>query len=54
MGIETMPNGRKMEVKAENETCPDCRGKGSVGNSPNNIRMCSRCNGRGKLKSAAR
>jgi hypothetical protein len=28
MGIERMPNGRWMETAIEDETCPDCRGKG--------------------------
>src|ERR1700722_390722 len=54
MGIEKMPSGRKMESAKEDETCPNCRGKGTTGDSPNNIRMCTRCGGRGKIRAAAR
>jgi DnaJ-class molecular chaperone len=54
MGIEKMPGGRKMETANEDETCPNCRGKGTTGDSPNNIRMCPRCGGRGKIRAAAR
>ena len=50
MGIERVPNGRRMESGSENETCPECRGKGTTGNSPNNVRMCTRCGGKGKLR----
>jgi DnaJ-class molecular chaperone len=50
MGIECMPSGRRTETSSEDETCPDCRGKGMTGNSPNNIRMCKRCDGKGKLR----
>jgi DnaJ-class molecular chaperone len=54
MGIEKMPSGRKMETANEDETCPNCRGKGTTGDSPNNIRMCTRCGGRGKVRAPAR
>jgi DnaJ-class molecular chaperone len=50
MGIEKMPSGRRMESAVEDEICPDCRGKGTTGDSPNNIRICTRCKGRGKIR----
>jgi DnaJ-class molecular chaperone len=50
MGIEKMPSGRRMETSGEDETCPDCRGKGMTGDSPNNIRICTRCKGKGKVR----
>jgi DnaJ-class molecular chaperone len=50
MGLEKMPSGRRMETGSEDEVCPDCRGKGTTGNSPENIRMCRRCDGKGKIR----
>lgn len=29
MGIEKMPSGRRIETRQEDETCPDCKGKGT-------------------------
>jgi DnaJ-class molecular chaperone len=49
MGLEKMPSGRRMESSNEDETCPDCRGKGMTGDSPNNVRICRRCSGKGKI-----
>jgi len=54
MGIEKVPNGRRMETTVEDEICSQCHGKGTVGNSPNTIRSCPRCGGRGKVRSPAR
>ena len=54
MGIERMPNGRRMEGNIEDETCPACRGKGMTGDSPNNVRMCTRCSGKGKIRAPSR
>ena len=54
MGIERMPNGRRMESAVEDETCPDCHGKGMTGSSPNNVRICTRCDGKGKLRKPGR
>ena len=50
MSLERMPNGRTLESSIEDETCPDCRGKGTTGDSPNNVRECQTCNGRGKVR----
>jgi DnaJ-class molecular chaperone len=50
MSLERMPQGRRVETYGENETCPDCKGKGTTGDSPNNIRMCGRCKGSGKIR----
>jgi DnaJ-class molecular chaperone len=50
VGMEKMPNGRRMESAIEDETCPKCRGKGTTGDSPNTVRMCGRCSGRGKVR----
>ncbi len=51
MSLERMPNGRKKETYGEVEECSRCRGKGTVGDSPNNVRMCPTCNGTGKVRS---
>lgn len=45
MGIEKLPSGR--EGKIELEKCPDCKGEGYKEG-----KMCGRCNGTGKLRSA--
>jgi len=50
MSLERMPQGRRMETRIEDETCPDCKGKGTTGDSPNNVRMCRRCGGKGKIR----
>ena len=52
MSLERMPNGRRLEGNIEDEVCPDCRGKGTTGDSPNNVRVCQKCNGRGKVRAA--
>jgi DnaJ-class molecular chaperone len=50
MSLERMPNGRRTETCVEDEVCPECRGKGTTGDSSENVRMCRRCNGRGKVR----
>jgi len=50
MSLERMPNGRRLEGNVEDETCPDCRGKGTTGESSDNVRTCKRCDGRGKIR----
>jgi len=52
MGIERLPSAR--ESATEDETCPRCNGKGTTGDSPNNIRMCPRCGGKGKIRGPRR
>jgi DnaJ-class molecular chaperone len=53
MSLERMPNGRRLETNVEDETCPVCRGKGTTGDSPDNVRTCRRCDGRGKVRGAS-
>jgi hypothetical protein len=49
MGLEKMPSGRRTETSGEDEVCPNCQGKGTTGNSPDTIRMCKRCDSKGKI-----
>jgi DnaJ-class molecular chaperone len=54
MGIERMPNGRKLETRQELENCPQCRGTGTVKDNQGMQQTCPHCQGRGKLRSASR